>query len=390
MSSYALEGKQLSKKFYLKTQNALFNKGNKEFYALKNIDFEVREGDSFAFIGANGSGKSTLLKIIAKILAPDSGSFSYKGRLSALLEVGAGFHPELSGMDNIYLSGSLLGLSKNDIHQVVDQIIDFSGIEEFIYSPVKNYSSGMYVRLAFAVGAHIQSDILLVDEVLSVGDASFQRKCIKKIQSLTEESKKTVVIVSHNQGLLHKLCNRALLLNKGSKISEGDIHQVINDYTHLQRSTLRENPDEREGNGWIRVIEFDAASQKIASGSAYNFSIVLKAKEAIHHEKFQLRVNILDLDGNFITSFNPVFDPSIRIHASKKLNLSCEVPQLNLLPGEYMVRIHVWYEGSSADRLLHAADLEILEEGEGILHSISPPLRPALVVKQNWSITSAE
>lgn len=386
MSENAITVQQLTKIFNRNTAKNGLNAHFEPFYALKNIDFEVKKGDSFALIGANGSGKSTLLKILSKILTPHSGSFTYRGKLSALLEVGAGFHPELSGLDNIYLSGSLLGLSKSDVAKVEDEIISFSGIEDFIYSPVKNYSSGMYVRLAFAVGAHIQSDILLVDEILAVGDAQFQRKCIQKIQSITENHEKTIVMVSHNQGLLSKLCNRGILLNKGEKMAEGNTDFLLAEYTQLQKNTLRYNPELREGSGIVRIENFEVAGAQISKGDALEFQMDLMSEEIIEWNKVEIRVNILDEKGNFTTSFNPIFNKKPLTFTSKRLKLTCKAPSLELIAGLYSFRVNIWIEGVAADRLLHAGELEVLEHPSDFYQKVSLPLKQGLVVAQEWQI----
>ena len=385
MKTKSIEVYKLSKVFKRNIAKKGLNAQYESFYALKDIDFSVNEGDSFALIGANGSGKSTLLKILSKILAPTSGTFSYRGKLSALLEVGAGFHPELSGLDNIYLSGSLLGLSKNDVAKVEEEIIDFSGIEDFIYSPVKNYSSGMYVRLAFAVGAHIQSDILLVDEILAVGDAQFQKKCIEKIQSINENHSKTIVMVSHNQGLLNKLCNRGILLNKGEKIAEGNIDYLLSSYTQLQKNTLRKQPELREGSGVIRVENFILNKAKINQNEILAFELNLESSSPIDLNKTQIRVNLLDENGNFVTSFNPEFNDEPLQLNKNIVKLKCEIPSLNLVEGQYIFRIHIWHEGISADRLLHAGEIEVVNPTFNLSPKSIIPLKQGVVLTQKWN-----
>lgn len=205
-------------------------------WAVNNISLDIEQGDVVGIIGKNGAGKSTLLKIISRITAPTSGQITINGRIASLLEVGTGFHPELSGKDNIYLNGSILGMSKQSIKNKFDEIVDFSGIEKFIDTPVKRYSSGMYVRLAFAVAAHLESEILIIDEILAVGDAEFQKKCLGKMKDLSHSSDKTVLFVSHNIGLIHNLCKTGVLLEKGEVKTTGPINQVVESYSQHEKN----------------------------------------------------------------------------------------------------------------------------------------------------------
>ncbi len=201
-----------------------------EFWALRDISFEVGRGEVVGLIGRNGAGKSTLLKILSRIVEPTGGVARLRGRVASLLEVGTGFHPELTGRENIYLNGAILGMRKAEIDRKFDEIVAFSEIEEFLDTPVKRYSSGMYVRLAFAVAAHLEPEILIVDEVLAVGDYSFQKKCLGKMQDVAAGDGRTILFVSHNMGALAQLCNRAVLLEDGAVASIGPIREVIEDY----------------------------------------------------------------------------------------------------------------------------------------------------------------
>jgi lipopolysaccharide transport system ATP-binding protein len=203
---------------------------SKDFWALRDISFQVTPGESVGVIGHNGAGKSTLLKILSRITTPSEGCVRYSGRVGSLLEVGAGFHPELSGRDNIFLSGAVLGMRHRQIDEKLDEIIAFSEIGPFIDTPVKRYSSGMYLRLAFAVAAHLDTDILLMDEVLAVGDAAFQKKCLDRMNGVARQGR-TVLFVSHNLTAVRGLCNRAILLEKGRVAKDGPVNQVIEHYT---------------------------------------------------------------------------------------------------------------------------------------------------------------
>lgn len=209
-----------------------FDAGNpeyEEFWALSDISLDIRPGERVGIVGRNGAGKSTLLKILSRITEPSQGSVRLNGRVASLLEVGTGFHPELTGRENIYLNGAILGMSKVEIRRKFDAIVEFAEVEKFLDTPVKWYSSGMYVRLAFAVAAHLDSDILIVDEVLAVGDAGFQKKCMGKMESVSNEGR-TILFVSHNMGAVAELCNRAVLLNQGCKVLDGSPAEVIDAY----------------------------------------------------------------------------------------------------------------------------------------------------------------
>jgi lipopolysaccharide transport system ATP-binding protein len=200
-----------------------------EFWALNNVSFDVQQGDCVGIVGRNGAGKSTLLKILSRITEPSAGTVSIRGRVASLLEVGTGFHPELTGRENIFLNGAILGMSRREINRKFDQIVDFSEVEKFLDTPVKRYSSGMYVRLAFAVAAHLEPEILVVDEVLAVGDARFQKKCMGRMGEVGKEGR-TVLFVSHNMGAVSELCNRAILLADGELVADGGTGSVIEKY----------------------------------------------------------------------------------------------------------------------------------------------------------------
>jgi lipopolysaccharide transport system ATP-binding protein len=226
-----------------------------EFWALNGVSFSVEKGEVIGIIGKNGAGKSTLLKILSRITEPTNGRIEINGRVSSLLEVGTGFHPELSGRDNIFLNGAILGMTKREISKKFDEIVDFSGINKFIDTPVKRYSSGMYVRLAFAVAAHLEPEILIVDEVLAVGDAEFQKKCLGKLKDVSSHGR-TVLFVSHNMLALKGLCDRAVLLRNGTVADIGPTDQVINQYLtgygnkEWNKNWLQEN---RPGNEFIKI-----------------------------------------------------------------------------------------------------------------------------------------
>lgn len=239
MSDFAVEVKNVSKKFRLfhernqSLKAAVMRRkvaSYEDFWALKDISFGVPKGSTFGLVGSNGSGKSTLLKCLARILTPDSGSIVAQGRVASLLEVGSGFHPEMSGRENIYLNGSILGMTRREIEAKFDKIVDFSGIREFIDQPVKNYSSGMYVRLGFAIAIHVDPDVLVVDEILAVGDAEFQQKCEQKFIEL-KEAGRTVVLVSHSLPTIEKMCDQAAWIEKGDLKLVGPVNEVVQAYS---------------------------------------------------------------------------------------------------------------------------------------------------------------
>lgn len=238
---------------------AIEDEGNKKdrIWALKNVSFEVEQGEVLGFVGKNGAGKSTLLKIISRITRPTTGSIKGRGRIASLLEVGTGFHGELTGRENIFLNGHILGMKKKEIESQFDRIIDFSGVEQFIDTPVKRYSSGMYVRLAFAVAAHLNPEILIVDEVLAVGDAEFQQKCIGKMKEVSTREGRTVLFVSHNMQALRNLCHRAITLHKGMIADIGDPERVISNYLKKEKlqylEQVYEDRDSAPGNDAIRI-----------------------------------------------------------------------------------------------------------------------------------------
>jgi lipopolysaccharide transport system ATP-binding protein len=226
-------------------------------WALRDVSFEVKEGEVFGIIGRNGAGKSTLLKVLSKVISPTQGSIKGRGRINSLLEIGTGFHNELSGRENIFLNGHFLGMNHHEIKRKFDEIVDFSGVEQFIDTPVKRYSSGMYVRLAFAVAAHLEPDILIIDEVLAVGDAEFQKKCLGKMHEVSTKQGRTILFVSHNMQAISNLCNRAMFLNKGQVVEIGPVEKVINTYLsgiqNLKTSQFWNSKENAPGNEFIRV-----------------------------------------------------------------------------------------------------------------------------------------
>jgi lipopolysaccharide transport system ATP-binding protein len=234
-------------------------------WSLREINFDVNEGEVLGVIGRNGAGKSTLLKILSKVTAPTTGVIKAKGRIASLLEVGTGFHPELTGKENIYLNGAILGMRRAEITQKLDEIIDFAGVERYVDTPVKRYSSGMYVRLAFAVAAHLESEILIVDEVLAVGDAEFQKKCLGKMSDVSKSDGKTVLFVSHNMAAVSNLCDRSLVLDKGGLVYNGTTSAAISKYMDSNIKGIDvdlESSISRIGTGKVKFQSFHLENEK--------------------------------------------------------------------------------------------------------------------------------
>lgn len=279
-------------------------------WALKNIDFEVKQGEVLGIIGKNGAGKSTLLKILSQITTPTLGEIKIKGRIAALLEVGTGFHPELTGRENIFLNGAILGMSKAEIRSKFDEIVDFSGVEKYIDTPVKRYSSGMLVRLAFAVAAHLEPEILVIDEVLAVGDVAFQNKCMGKMSEIGKQGR-TILFVSHNMQAMSKLCSRGILLQNGELIAdcsiEGAIQKYLDENVASNSVYLIDPPGEKdELNGYVQKIQIEDLNGNLISiipvGMAWQIRVQFKINKLTEH--FIVGINITDSsDVNINTSW---------------------------------------------------------------------------------------
>ncbi len=245
-------------------------------WSLRDITFEVKQGDAVGIVGRNGAGKSTLLKILSQITAPTKGIFKAHGRIASLLEVGTGFHPELTGRENIFLNGAILGMRKHEINRKFDEIVDFSGVERYIDTPVKRYSSGMYVRLAFAVAAYLESEILIIDEVLAVGDAEFQRKCLGKMADVTKGEGRTVLFVSHNMTAVSSLCKSGLYLKNGSMISNGNISSVVSAYLGDMEKIERQEWIGNKGNSDLKIFRTGVYPEDKINGFHTNTDIFIE------------------------------------------------------------------------------------------------------------------
>lgn len=280
-------------------------------WSLKDINFEINQGDAVGIIGKNGAGKSTLLKLLSRVTGPTTGEIKVKGRIASLLEVGTGFHPELSGRENIYLNGAILGMRKKEISRKLEEIINFSGVERYIDTPVKRYSSGMYVRLAFAVAAHLESEILIVDEVLAVGDAEFQKKCLGKMQDISSGEGRTVLFVSHNMSAVSRLCQKGILISKGMVQMTGDTEAVIEEYlkTAVGENAERhwDDPSTAPGCEEVRLREVKLVDE---SGRVSGiFDITRKVKAIFTYE-------VLKENQNFTHGLNLFSDQGVHIFSS--------------------------------------------------------------------------
>jgi len=313
------------------------------FWALRDINLEVKKGEVLGIIGNNGAGKSTLLKILSRVTAPSKGIVKVKGRISSLLEVGTGFHPELTGRENIFMNGAILGMYKKEIKNKLDEIIDFSGIENFIDTPVKRYSSGMYVRLAFAVAAHLEPEILVIDEVLAVGDAEFQKKCLGKMGEISRGGR-TVLFVSHNMGAVNLLCRRCIGLDSGTIFSQGPSSEIISQYlNHSANPGVSEkvwSSDNAPGSGsevQLLAARICQPKNKSAEHVEINrpFYIELVVSVAVMIPEFAVGVRIARSDGIIVIHSNHIVTKGI----IGKVIFTYELPSYVLNTGNYHIRI---------------------------------------------------
>jgi lipopolysaccharide transport system ATP-binding protein len=316
-----------------------------EFWALHNINFEIQQGERVGIIGRNGAGKSTLLKLLSRITEPTSGRISLKGRITSLLEVGTGFHAELTGRENIFLNGAILGMHRAEIKAKFDEIVDFSEVEKFIDTPVKRYSSGMYVRLAFAVAAFLESEILIIDEVLAVGDAEFQKKCLGKMNFASLKEGKTVMFVSHNMDAINTLCNKGILIKSGEIVDNGPINRVVSNY--LTSDEFNKSFNHIEGNGLIKIdqvlingAEFEG-DIRINQEISVRVSLILQ--ENIPFTKIHFFVVIFDESGNDVLSIFQKDSQEFFQVADLKEKIAINFIN-NLRPGTYKISIGMFNE----------------------------------------------
>lgn len=340
------------------------------FWALKNVSFEVKQGDVLGIIGRNGAGKSTLLKILSQVTAPTKGEVRFKGRISSLLEVGTGFHPELTGRENIFLNGAILGMRKMEIRRKFDEIVDFAEVEKFIDTPVKRYSSGMYVRLAFAVAANLEPEILVVDEVLAVGDAAFQRKCLGKMSAVANEGR-TVLFVSHNMPTIQHLCSRAILLKSGEIINQGDTRSVIDEYIAICIDNTSNIIDLTNHSKRIKgATPFFSSIAIRVDGQPSNtprmgqgMEIVLLYNYHIPVKGLRIGVTINDSMNRRIVSFSPSHQNPLALeNAEGKGEIICKIPSMNLVSGIYSLTVIAGDNTGDIDRIEECCTIQILPD----------------------------
>ncbi len=347
----------------LNPKSQILNPKSEEFWALNNVSFEVKQGERLGIIGRNGAGKSTLLKVLSRIVTPTKGRITIEGRVASLLEVGTGFHPELTGRENVFLNGSILGMNKSEIKQKFDEIVAFAEVEKFLDTPVKRYSSGMYVRLAFAVAAHLEPELLIVDEVLAVGDAEFQKKCLGKMQDVSGEGR-TVLFVSHNMGAIQSLCDKTIVLQRGEVVYDGDVNGGISYYltTNNNQTVQLSKRTDRTGNGRLRFtgISFEDtdenAIEEILSGDALKIKIHFENESNMDLGKLLVSVAFFDEYQNMVLAF--VSDEMGTKFSFLKHNgtLNLHIPEFLLRGGHYSIRLFAAYNGTLEECICDAIE----------------------------------
>jgi len=343
-----------------------------EFWALRDVSFDVLQGEVIGIIGRNGAGKSTLLKILSQITTPTEGEIDIYGRVGSLLEVGTGFHPELTGRENIFLSGSILGMRKREIDDKFDEIVKFAEIETFLDTPVKRYSSGMYVRLAFAVAAHMDTENLLVDEVLAVGDAAFQKKCIGKMGDVASKEGRTVLFVSHNMVAVQQLCSRGIVLNQGNMEFAGGAGEAINHYIQgidlVRKNNLIDRSD-RKGSQWLKFYKvsfLDGSGREInqvLSGQDIVVRLHYYSNKILSNANVMISFNVRSPSGYLLTNLNSVDCGRSFLDIYPDGYFSCTWQNFNLRSGTYDCNIFCTVNGEIVDWLQSAFTIDV-EDGD--------------------------
>lgn len=341
-----------------------------EFWALKDVSFEIRRGETVGIIGRNGAGKSTLLKILSRITEPSAGRVTIRGRVASLLEVGTGFHPELTGRENIYLNGAILGMARAEIRRKFNEIVSFAEVEKFLDTPVKRYSSGMYVRLAFAVAAHLEPEILVVDEVLAVGDAPFQKKCLGKMGDVAKEGR-TVLFVSHNMAAVQQLCQRGMVLNEGAADFQGDIQDAVRYYTQSTKTeTLATRLDkraDRKGSQWLkftRVAILDADGnelKQVLSGQDLRIRFFYVSEREKTNAAVLVAFNVRTSHGHLLANLNSADTGQGRLDIRAQGCFECRWPRFPLRSGSYDCSLFCSVDGEILDWLQNAFVIDVVD-----------------------------
>ena len=345
-----------------------------EFWALKDVSFDIREGERVGIIGRNGAGKSTLLKILSRITEPTSGRVKIRGRVASLLEVGTGFHPELTGRENVFLNGAILGMSRAEIRMKFDEIVDFAEVEKFLDTPVKRYSSGMYVRLAFAVAAHIEPEILIVDEVLAVGDAQFQKKCLGKMSDVSKDGR-TVLFVSHNMEAVTSLCTKGIVLQNGSIALLGDAIETVAYYNQAMADNYHslEHCLQRGGSGGAHItsVKFCDENMKALTQALSNepACLYLEAKldPTLQNKKIlSVGFAIDSFDGKRLFTTVSTWTESEITSDGEFLAVICRLSYLPFVPGRYLISASISYQGDTLDSIVHCGDFVVTDGMENV------------------------
>ncbi|MDP4266264.1 MAG: ABC transporter ATP-binding protein [Bacteroidota bacterium] len=377
---------------YQKVQDNFIQNNNRQkdiYWALSGINFEVKQGEVLGIIGKNGAGKSTLLKIISKVTSPTKGQIKIKGRIASLLEVGTGFHPELTGRENIFLNGAILGMTKSEIKSKFDEIVDFSGVEKFIDTPVKRYSSGMYVRLAFAVAAHLEPEILIIDEVLAVGDAEFQKKCLGKMDDVAKKDGRTVIFVSHNMTAIQNLCKKSILLKNGYLEKYGETQDVIIDYFKDSADVIKklQHRTDREGNGKLRFINYEIINENsiVKTGQKAIIRLYYKIEKNAKIKNVEFSISINTLAGNHVL----VFSTEETRNNIKLINndgyIDCIINYFPLTSGMYSVNIYSSINGIISDYIINAFRINVDDSEYYIEGASKHPNHPIYIIKHEWN-----
>lgn len=359
-----------------------------EFLALNDVSFDIKQGERVGIIGRNGAGKSTLLKILSRITEPTIGKIEIIGRVSSLLEVGTGFHAELTGRENIFLNGAVLGMSRREIAKKYDEIVDFSGVEKFLDTPVKRYSSGMYVRLAFAVAAHLEPEILIVDEVLAVGDAEFQKKCMGKMKDVSTKEGRTILFVSHNMTAVQSLCKKGILLNNGKIDWSGNAESVVNKYMSLNSRPLapiRERKD-RIGDGRLRFTDIESLPTKdvIKTGSDVFFRIYFTVQSETPLKNVAFSFSINTLAGNHALVFSTEETNSNIESISNNNYIDCLIENFPITAGSYFVNLFSTVNGVISDYIINAKVINVDDSEYFSGGASKDPQHPIYVTKHRW------